>query len=167
MTREDIVFGTCDGTDADIYVCLGFKPRRVELRNMDNAAQQIVTWQEGMELVTASAEGVLETGISDTDFDRTVLAAGYGISSYAGGDKIKWDSVSARWENSAGTSKEEVYVDGHYQKAASGSAAYKNYGDVVDPGRTGVYITTAAGFMIDGDCVANNDGEQLIWMAYR
>jgi hypothetical protein len=166
MQRQDIAFGTCDGTDAAINVILGWQPRRVEVRNLDNAAQQIVTWQKGMELVSAEAAGLLDTGISDTDYDRTVLAATYGISMYAGGDLIKWDSVSARWETAAGVAIAEVYVDGHYQQA-SGGAAYKCYGDCVDPNRTGVLVTTGEGFTIAAGCVANNDGEQLIWMAIR
>jgi hypothetical protein len=166
MQRDDIVMGTCDGTDAAINVCLGFQPRRVELMNIESAALPFVLWQKGMELVTAAAAGLLTTGISDTDMDRTILAATYGISMYEGGDVIHWDPTDSRWESAAAANVSEVYVDGCYQQAAGG-AAYKNYGDVVDPGRTGVNVLTAEGFTIAANCVANNDGEQLIWIAYR
>jgi hypothetical protein len=166
MQRQDIAFGTCDGTDAAINVVLGWQPRRVVVRNIENAAQQIVTWQKGMELVSASAAGLLDTGIDDTDYDRTVLAATYGISMYAGGDEIHWCTTHSRWENAAAVAVSEVYVDGHYQQA-SGGAAYKNYGDCVDPNRTGAKVLTGEGFTIAAGCVANNDGEQLIWQAFR
>lgn len=165
--QPEYAMGTCDGTGAAINVCLGWKPRRVEVRNIEDAGSlaPVMTWQEGMELVAATDEGLLLKGLSDTDMDRVATAAN-GISLYSGGDSIHWDSVSARWEDAAGNDVSEKYVDGYFKKV-SGGASYKCYGDVVDPHRSGAYLKTAPGFTIGTDADLNADGEQLIWIAFR
>jgi hypothetical protein len=165
--QPEIAIGSCDGTGAAIYVCCGFKPRRVEVRNLEDAGAKapVLIFQEGMELVAAMDEGMKLTGLDDTDMDRTALAAA-GISMYDGGDEIHWDATSARWEDRDGNDVSEKFVDAYFKKAAAG-AAYKCIGDTLDPVRSGGYFKTPVGFIIGTDADINADGEQLIWIAYR
>ncbi|MEM5787630.1 MAG: hypothetical protein AAGU11_09945, partial [Syntrophobacteraceae bacterium] len=160
-------FGSCDGTGAAIYVCLGFRPRKIVVKNVEDAGAKdpVLEFNEGMELVAAMDEGFLTKGPDDTDMDRTKIAAN-GLSMYAGGDRIHWDSVSARWEDADGNDVSEKFVDGAFKKTAT-SAAYRCIGDVIDPGRSGAYVRTPPGFIIGTDADINANGEQLIWEAYR
>jgi len=173
--QDDFVTGTCDGTGAAINVCLGFIPRRVVVRNVEDAGTKlpIIEWNDEMVNISAQDEGVKTVGISDTDIDRTVMASS-GISKYTGGDKIYFDkNTSNCWEYapdhaSAGTSVEEVYVDGRYKRASSSAAAYKCIGDAIEPNPVhGCIVMTPAGFTIGADSDINQDGEQLIWEAWR
>jgi len=166
----DIVMGTFQGTGAAINVCLGFIPDKVELWNMEDAGNREpkIEWVKEMAVIAQMDEGIKIHGISDTDFDRTVMPAN-GISAYAGGDEIIYDGVtSIRWEDAAGDSMEEVYVDGHYKRTDVGDAAYRCYGDRVDPNKThGVKVKTAPGFTLGADSDLNADDEQICFIAYR
>lgn len=170
MQRTDIAFGTCDGTGAAINVCLGWIPRFVKVWNVEDAGSRlpIVEWQRQMALVSALDNGIKTVGLSDTDIDRTVLTAD-GISVYNGGDVIIYDkNTSAAWEDAAGTSKEEVYVDGHYEMALSTDPAFRCVGDVLCPDpQHGSKVHTPPGFTIGADADLNADGERLFWMAIR
>lgn len=176
MGSPQIIFGTCDGTGAAINVCLGFVPRYVKVWNMEDAGTllPILEWTKQQSFVSAVDEGIKYIGISDTDFDRTVLSAN-GIAAYNGGDEIRYDKdTSARWELTTGTafpggnSAEEVYVDGEYEKTAAGNAAYRCIGDVLCPEKYhGARVKTTKGFTIGADTDMNADGEQLCWMVIR
>lgn len=158
--------GTCDGTGAVINVCLGWKPVYVKIWNHDDGGSLYaeVEWTREMSLVTAMDEGIMHEGGDDSD--RQMITTG-GISTYDGGDEITYDTTSAAWENSSGTSKEEVYVNGYYQRAASTSAAYQCIGDVLCPEKTdGAKVKTPAGFKIGTNGDLNVDGEQLSWIAF-
>jgi hypothetical protein len=172
----DIVMGTFDVTGAAINVCLGFIPDKVELWNMEDAnnREPKIEWVKEMAVVAQMDEGIKEHGISDTDFDRTVMAAN-GISAYSGGDEIIYDGITNnRWESvgadgaPSGTSKEEVYVDGHYKRTSNSDDAYRCYGDRVEPNKTNhVKVKTVAGFTLGADTELNADGEQICFIAYR
>ena len=174
MGSPQIIFGTCDGTGAAINVCLGFVPRYVKVLNTEDGGSLYgaLEWFKNQAVITAMDEGLLILGT--TDADRSVIATG-GISAYNGGDKIKYDAnTSGRWELTTGTafpggnSAEEVYVDGAYERTASGDAAYKCIGDVLCPELYhGQECTTPKGFTIGTDANMNVDGEQLVWMAIR
>jgi len=171
MNLAEIVHGTCDGTGAAINVCLGFIPNFVKVWNMEDAGnlEPAIEWHRQMALITQMDEGIKLLGITEAAMDRTVMAAN-GIAAYAGGDEIVYDGeTDNQWENAAGTVKEEVYVDGHYQRTATGDAAYKCIGDslVGDNPRDGAKVKTPPGFVIGADGDINVDGEQLCWMAIR
>jgi hypothetical protein len=123
-----------------------------------------------MEILTSLDTGILLEGGDDAD--RQVLTAN-GITPYDGGDQIFYDgTTNNRWESavSGGTSVEEVYVNGHYQRTATGDAAYECVGDdlvgTATP-RDGVSVFTPVGFTIGTNGDLNVDGEQLLWMAVR
>lgn len=166
----DIVMGTCDGTGAAINVCLGFIPDMVELWNMEDAGNREpkITWVKEMAVIAQMDEGIKEHGISDTDFDRTVMAAN-GISAYSGGTEITYDGeTDNQWESAAAASVEEVYVDGHYKRTSNADAAYRCYGDRACPTLVhGAKVKTTPGFTIGADSDLNADGEQICWIAYR
>ena len=170
--NENIVIGTCDGTGAVINVCLGFIPRFVMIINMEDAGSKlpVAYWMDAFAVISALDEGFKETGLSDTDFDRTVLAAS-GIAAYAGGDEINYDGVTNnRWENAAAADVEEVYVNGHYRRTSGSAAAYQCIGDAIIGSaapRNGATVKTTPGFTIGADADLNADGEQLAWMAIR
>lgn len=166
MEARDIVIGTCDGTGAAINVCVGFIPRRVEVLNMESATYEKIEWDSQMALVSAIDEGIKTAGTGTVT--RAAVAAN-GISEYAGGDEIIYDGATDnRWEDSAGNSVEEVYVNGHYQKEAAADAAYQCVGDAIEPKfRDGTKVTTPAGFTIGTDADINVNGEQIRWVAYR
>ncbi len=160
-----IIFGTCDGTGAAINVCLGGAPVYVKLWNMEDAVRQsVIEWINQMALVSALDEGIKTHGLSDTDLDRTVMASA-GIAAYAGGDELFYDSGDGQWEDSGGTVKEEVYVDGQYMRTAAGDAAYRCFGDVAGSKINGEKIVTSPGFTLGADADLNVNGEQIAWMA--
>lgn len=172
---ENIVIGTCDGTGAAINVCLGFVPRYVKVWNCEDAGTKlpVLEWHKGMAVIAALDEGIKDTGLSDTDYDRTVMAAS-GISAYEGGEVLLYDESDSQWEYDAGgdgllnDAASEVFVDGHYERNATTDDAYKCYGDAIVPNpRDGARITTSPGFTIGADADINADGEQLLWMAIR
>jgi hypothetical protein len=161
-----IIFGTCDGTGADINVCLGFIPDYVKVWNGEGSVE-FIEWVRGMGVVTGIEEGVS----SQASTDAFVADGGGGIDEYAGGDQIIYDDVTNnRWESitngvPSGTSKEEVYVDGLYKRDAAGDAAYKCYGDRADPNKNHYSIVkTPKGFTIGTLANLNVNGEQLLWM---
>ena len=164
----EVIVGTCDGTGAAINVILGKHPIKVKVMNMEDAGTlyPVLDWNNQMALISAVDEGIKHTGT--TDADRAAVAAN-GISLYNGGDDIVYDgATNMRWEDSDGNSVEEKYVDGYYQRAAGGGAAYKCYGDKTVPGglTDGAKVKTAPGFTIGTDADINVDGEQLIWEAW-
>lgn len=156
------------GTGAAINVCLGFTPRYVRLWNMTQADFAIAEWTPQMGLVTAMDEGMYEllTG-------ATTLMTGNGIKAYTGGDVIMYDkTTSGRWEVEAafpgGASVEEVYVDGEYERTATGDADYKCIGDVLCPEKYhGAKVKTPKGFTIGTESNINIDSERLSWMVIR
>jgi hypothetical protein len=165
----EIVRGTCDGTGAAINVCLGFIPDYVKVWNMEGSIESI-EWIREMEIITNIEEGVS----SQNSTDAFVADGGGGIDAYAGGDEIIYDDVTNdRWESitagvPSGTSKEEVYVDGHYKRTAVGDAPYRCYGDRVEPNKNHyAKVKTAKGFTIGNLANLNVDGEQLAWLAIR
>src|SRR5574340_1061373 len=123
---------TCDGTGAAINVCLGFIPKYVKVWNLEDAGSKfpIVEWPNPNFLALSAAdEGVKDQDEGADNVARTLLAAN-GISVYAGGDEMIYDGLTNnRWEDSDGNSVEETYVDGWYERDASGDTAYKCYGD--------------------------------------
>lgn len=171
MDRSQVVCGTCDGTGSAINVCLGFVPEYVKVYNMEDAGNllPVLEWFKAMAIITAMDEGVKDKGVSDTDYDRTILSAD-GIAAYDGGDVLTYDGATDnRWEDSAAANAEEAYVDGHYKRTASGDAAYKCIGDsmVGDNPIDQEKITTPSGFTIGADTDVNVNGEQLCWIAIR
>lgn len=180
---NNIVHGTCDGTGAAINVCCGFIPSYVKVWNLEDAGSKlpIAEWVRTMKRVSALDEGYKQIGLDDTDFDRTVLTAN-GISEYAGGDEIIYDATQTRWESSAGTSVEEVYVDGAYELLHASNPAYRCIGDTLvgkpaygadnalrtgQAPANGTKVRTPAGFTIGTDSDLNADGERLCWIAIR
>jgi hypothetical protein len=165
MDRE--VHGTCDGTGAAINVCLGFDPSYVKVINAEDAGSlmaEVEYWKD-MAVIAAIDNGIMLEGGDDAD--RQLLATG-GISAYAGGDTIVFDSASGGWVDNLTdlTDKEEVYVDGHYKRTAATDDAYRCYGDAVDPNpKHGMTVKTAKGFTIGANADLNVNGEQLIWIA--
>lgn len=170
MDNNNIVIGECDGTGAAINVCLGFIPRYVKVINMEDAGSLMaeIEWMKPFELVAALDNGVMHEGGDDSD--RQLISSA-GISEYDGGDEIIYDGeTSNAWEDSAGTSKEEVYVDGHYIRASSSDPAYKCIGDSLvgsSTPRHGQKVTTPPGFTIGTNADINQNGEQLCWIAIR
>lgn len=171
--NQEVVVGTCDGTGAAINVCLGFIPRYCKVWNMEDAGnlEPVLEWTDQMALITQMAEGIIDVGISDADFDRSVLAdTDGGIDAYEGGDEIVYDGVTDnQWEDSGGTVKEEVYVDGHYRRTAATDAAYKCIGDSIigDNPNDGDKVKTPPGFTIGANANLNVNGEQICWVAFR
>ena len=165
MDRE--VHGTCDGTAAAINVSLGFVPSYVKVINAEDAGTlmaEVEYWKD-MAVIAAIDNGIMLEGGDDAD--RQLLATG-GISEYAGGDEIVYDSASDGWVDNLTdlTAKDEVHVDGHYKRTASTDDAYRCYGDAVDPNpKHGMKVKTAPGFTIGTNADLNVDGEQLIWIA--
>ena len=186
MDNGSCVTGTCLGTGAAIHVCLGFIPSKVEVWNVADAGSLLpkAEWIRNMKRVSALDEGVLVTGLDDTDYDRTVLTAN-GISEYAGGDAFYYDRASNRWEDAAGgsgNSVEEVYVDGSYDQTNSSNPAYRCIGDAIagKPGYNSsnvllgggeppqdTKVESTAGFTIGTNANLNADGEALIWCVWR
>lgn len=160
----DIVMGTCDGTGAAINVCLGFIPDKVEVYNCEGTQERLV-WIKEMAVITSIEEG----WSTQSNTDAFVADTGGGIDAYTGGDEIVYDgTTNNRWEDSAGTSKEEVYVNGHYKRTAAGDAAYQCIGDALEPNKNdGSKVKTPAGFTIGTLANLNVNGEQLVWVAYR
>lgn len=178
---SSIVMGTCDGTGAAINVCLGFIPSRVEVWNVEDAGTLYpkIDWVRLFKYTSALDEGIKETGT--TDSDRAVVAAN-GISEYAGGDEMVYDLANSRWNNAAGSSVEEVYVDGSYAQLHASNPAYRCIGDSIAGkpayddanavlGGVGPYdgakVKSIEGFTIGTDADMNANGEQLVWVAYR
>ncbi|KKN75074.1 hypothetical protein LCGC14_0384480 [marine sediment metagenome] len=164
--------GTCDGTGADINVCLGFVPSYVKVWNMDDDTNvQYWEWHSQMQYVTAMAEGLK----SDKDVFTAITADG--ITEYGGGEQLIYDGVTNnRWEYDhdgdgvLDADAEEVFVNGHYLKVASGDAAYQSIGDSqigASTPRNGEKIKSTAGFTIGALANWNVNGEQLAWIAYR
>jgi hypothetical protein len=169
MENTAVVHGTCDGTGAAINVCLGFIPRHVRVINAEDAGSLMadVEWWKGMKVISALDEGILLEG--GDDCDRQLLATG-GISEYAGGDEIVFDSAGGNWVDNLTdlNSKEEVYVNGHYERDATTDPAYQCYGDAVDPNpKHGMKVKTPPGFKIGTNADLNVNGEQLLWIATR
>ncbi|HUV77075.1 MAG TPA: hypothetical protein VMW06_03350 [Desulfobacterales bacterium] len=169
MENSAVVHGTCDGTGAAINVCLGFIPRHVKVINAEDAGTLTpeVEWTKGMKVISAIDEGIMLEGADDAD--RQLLDTG-GISEYPGGDEIVFDSASGGWVDNLTdlTAKDEVYVNGHYERAVSTDPAYQCYGDSVDANpRHGMKVKTPPGFTIGTNADLNVNGEQLLWIATR
>jgi hypothetical protein len=164
--NKDTIFGTFDGTGAAINVCLGFVPRYVKIWNLEDTTDlPELEWHSSMQAVASAAFGVLKKTVAGVVMSD--LAAG-GISSYAGGDVIVYDADDSRWETLAGADASEVYLDGTYNRDASGDAAYQCYGDFVCPDpRDGARVTTVPGFTLGTDADMNVNGQQLVFMAVR
>jgi hypothetical protein len=174
---RNIAIGRCDGTAAAIKVCLGWIPDYVKIWNMEDAdnKEPVLEWVRPMAGVAQMDEGIKTTGISDSDLDRTVMAAN-GVAVYTGGDVIVYDGKNNnRWETPgadgqpSGTSAEEIYLDGTYRKSEASDPEYRCYGDAVmgsSPG-DGNRVTTVPGFVIGADTDVNVDGEALCWLAAR
>jgi len=169
MDLNAVVHGTCDGTGAAINVCLGFIPRHVKILNAEDAGTLMaeVEWIKGMKVISAIDEGILLEGGDDAD--RQLLATG-GISEYEGGDEIVFDSASGGWVDNLTdlNAKDEVYVNGHYERDEATDDAYQCYGDSVDPNPVhGMKLKTPPGFTIGTNADLNVNGEQLLWIATR
>lgn len=171
---NEIAHGTCDGTGANIYVCLGFIPRRVKVWNVDSANFEVLEWHKENGLVASYAdEGRLTrtaSGANATTKLAVASSAQQGIREYAGGDTLTYDgTTSLRWEYGASSAAAaEVFVDGHYKRTAASQAAYQCYGKQVEPNpKDGMKIKTPPGFSIGADSNINADGEQLMWEAVR
>jgi len=175
MDPNKIVFGTCDGTGADINVCLGFKPAYVKLLNLEDGGSLFPSLEfwAAMTAITAFAEGIKE--LTGTTYRQISGLTTTGIRAYAGGTKLQWSKAHGHWVVVGDLSLadvSEVYVDGKYQRKASTDAAYKNaataiLGHTPTDADDGAIVTMEEGFTIDGgsDADINVDTEQLIWMA--
>lgn len=172
MNPDRIVMGTCDGTGAAINVCLGFVPKYVKLWNLEDAGSKWPSCEwinPDFIAITAADEGVLDAD-DGTQVRRTLLASA-GISPYNGGDEMIYDGVTSnRWEDAAGTSVEETYVDGWYERDAVGDTAYKCVGTRLlgrtpTPADNGSRFKAPAGFKIGTNADLNADTEQLVWLA--
>jgi len=164
---QENAIGTSDGTGAVINVCLGWIPDFVRVINTDDETDvPMVEWFRMMSLVTNMDEGILTKTLTDTD--RSLLATG-GVSAYAGGDELTYDGeTNNRWETAAAADATEAYVDGHYRRAATTDAAYRTFGDVIEPNpRNGMKIKTTPGFKIGTNADLNADGQQLHWIAIK
>ena len=158
----EIAFGTCDGTGAAINIILGWQPDMVKMWNTQHANEKSIEWFRLMQPFTSMDEGV------KLDNSTITPVTANGITVYAGGDEITYDGVTNnRWEDAAGNSVEEVYVDGYFKKTADAAPLYRCYGDRVIPNLIdGAKIKTTEGFTIGTDGININD-EQLCWMAIR
>jgi len=143
----------------------------VKVWNVDDTTDlPMAEWLSGFGIITAIDEGIKQKTLGTPVFSLLTSA---GISAYAGGDQIQYDKDNnARWETvsatSAGTSVEEVYVDGEYERTAAANAAYRCIGDVLCPERYhGAKVHTTKGFTIGTDGDLNVDGQQLFWMVIR
>ena len=160
---QEIVFGTCDGTGAAINVVLGFTPDYVKVWNVQGSIESL-EWFKAMAPFTGTCdEGVLSKASTDS------FLTSDGISAYAGGDEITYDGTTDnRWEDSAGNSAEEVYVDGHFKLTADAAPLYRCFGTRVVPNLIdGAKVKTTEGFTIGAQGDLNVNGEQLCWMAIR
>ena len=172
---NEVAYGTCDGTGAKIYVCLGFIPKRVKVWNVDSAAFEVLEWQKENGLVASYAdEGRLTRTASSADATTKLAVASsaqQGIREYAGGDILTYDgTTNNRWEyGDSSAAAAEVFVDGHYMRTAATGDKYQCYGTRVQPGtpRDGMKIKCPPGFSIGADSNLNADGEQLMWEAVR
>ena len=170
MNMSDSVIGTCDGTGATIYVCLGFKPRKVRVYNVEDSdnLEPVLDWNREIDNITLMTDGIKTTAL--TDVDRAVLTT-LGIDEYDGGTEITYDGVTNnRWEDADGNSVEEVYVNGHYQRSSDSSDAYQCIGDAImgsSTPRDGAKVKTPCGFSIGADTAINVDGERLVWEVWR
>ncbi len=162
MKVESIVTGSCMGTGAAINVCLGFKPSMVILFNLNSTNIETILWIDQMQASTDMDEGLQ---ISGTSSPARAAVTANGISLYDGGDEITYDGTTDnRWEDSAGDSAEEVYVDGLWNRDASGDAEYQCIGDRLAPSKeNGQKIKTPSGFTI-GTGIQTND-KRLSWLA--
>jgi hypothetical protein len=79
------IAGTFNGTGAALRIGLGFVPDWVIIKNLENAARYVMEWNVQMSRTAESVEGIRIQGISDTDYDRSVLTKGNGIIPYYGG----------------------------------------------------------------------------------
>ncbi len=169
-----VVIGTCDGTGADINVCLGFKPLYVKVINLEDAGSLFasIEWWNGMKAVTAFVEGIKE--LTGTTYRQISGLTTTGIREFAGGTKLTYLSAThPHWcVVGATTDVSEAYVDGHFQRDAAADTAFKSIGDSL-LGKTptaadyGTIVTATEGFTIDSaDGDLNVDGEQLMWVCF-
>ena len=174
MGVPQTILGTCDGTGAVINVCLGFVPRYVKVWNVDDTTDlPMVEWLRAFGVIAALNEGILQKTLGTPVFSLLASTGTRGVKAYTGGDVIMYDkTTSARWEVEAafpgGASVEEVYVDGEYERTATGDAAYRCIGDVLCPEKYhGAKVKTPKGFSIMINTDLNADGQQLFWLVER
>ena len=77
-----IVSGTFNGTGATVYICCGFIPDKVMLRNCEATTCLLARWSRH----SRSAEQI--AGVLETQGVSSALAVGAGIAPYRGGDAL-------------------------------------------------------------------------------
>ncbi|MFH0809375.1 MAG: hypothetical protein V2A77_02720 [Pseudomonadota bacterium] len=158
-----LITGCCDSTGAAIYVILGQVPvfARVRFPEDAHSNEYLYEWSPEMAEVSGCDEGWLYTNGIPAPVNAN------GISAYNGGDEIVFDkTTNNRWEDSAGNSVEEKYVDGHNKESETG-LAFRCYGNAKnDNPYHGEKVTTGKGFVIGATDPPNTDGEKIIWEAW-
>ncbi len=115
------VSGVFNGTGAAVYICLGFLPRKVYLKNIGGTGEFVIEWCAEMlrSHAVAHPEGWLYTNGAPA-----ALAVGAGVSQYNGGDLMSssnqtitaydhatfygWDLVDYRANNTYGASSGSI-----------------------------------------------------------
>ncbi|MFA5187350.1 MAG: hypothetical protein WC551_12800 [Patescibacteria group bacterium] len=77
-----IVSGVFNGTGATLYLCIGFIPDKVILRNCEATTCLVAKWSKN----SRSAEQI--AGVLETQGVSSALAVGAGIAPYRGGDEL-------------------------------------------------------------------------------
>lgn len=83
MNEVSKVSGVFNGTGAAVYLCTGFVPRKVYLKNLENSTEYIIEWTLANMRAQATA---CPEGWRYADGVPTPLAAGAGVRQYEGGD---------------------------------------------------------------------------------
>jgi hypothetical protein len=163
--------GTCDGTGAQMYICCGFIPRHVVVRNVDSGNFERLEWFKEFGIVASNAnEGILLANTSSADQSKLAVSTTtqQGIREYAGGDRLTYDgTTNSRWEYGASSAAAaEVFLDGQYTRDTATDTAFQCIGSKLLPSPTdGAKVDTPAGFSIGANSAINVNGEQLTWIA--
>jgi hypothetical protein len=148
-----IVSGTFNGTGATAYICCGFIPDKVVLRNTEATTCLLARWDKN----SRSSEQI--AGVLETQGVSSALAAGAGIAPYRGGD-----ALTAAIQTST-TYGEGIYLgwdkkDYRGVDIASGAVAIDTYTQY--SGATGYFNTTVTGTYIGEGSEIIIDGKRYV-----
>lgn len=148
-----IVSGRFNGTGAALYVCCGFVPDKVIVRNVEDTTCMVSTWNR--ESTSAEqCEGVLETqGVSSAQ------AATAGIAPYYGGDVMtSTNQTSVSYGNGVYIAKDEI-CDYRGIDITTGSDAIDSWTLGSSGNRTGNFNNDVTGTYIGEGSRINIDGK--------
>jgi hypothetical protein len=145
MTMNEVnkVSGVFNGTGAAVYLCVGFVPRKVYLKNVENSTEYVIEWSEANMRCQAGASA---GGWLYTNGVPAPVIASAGVRQYEGGDLMTsavqtsvaygegiylgWDLQDYRANNSYGASSGAIdtwtfdgTLSGHWNVAAVSSGA--------------------------------------------